>query len=85
MPYRRKSFMAIVATSSWPERQLMKSVNIAELKDRLSLYLSRVKAGEEIVIRDRDRAIARIVPLRKGDDNDGQLAVSRSQGADTSW
>ena len=80
VPCRRKSFMAIVATSSWPERQLMKSVNIAELKDRLSLYLSRVKAGEEIVIRDRDRPIARLVPLRKGDDDDGQLAVLVAKG-----
>ncbi len=80
VPCRRKSFMAIMATSSWPERQLMKSVNIAELKDRLSLYLSRVKAGEEIVIRDRDRPIARLVPLRKGDDDDGQLAVLVAKG-----
>jgi antitoxin (DNA-binding transcriptional repressor) of toxin-antitoxin stability system len=37
----------------------MKSVNIAELKNRLSLYLKEVRAGEEIVIRDRDLAIAR--------------------------
>lgn len=58
----------------------MKSVSIAELKDHLSLYLSRVKAGEEIVICDRDRAVARLVPMRKGDDDDGQLAVLATKG-----
>ena len=42
----------------------MRSVNIAELKNRLSAYLNEVRAGEEIIIRDRDRPIARIVPLR---------------------
>jgi hypothetical protein len=32
----------------------MKSVNIAELKNRLSVYLNDVKAGEEILVRDRE-------------------------------
>ena len=41
----------------------MKSVNIAQLKNRLSSYLNEVRAGEEIVIRDRELPIARIVPL----------------------
>ena len=34
----------------------MKSVNIAQLKNRLSSYLNEVRAGEEIVIRDRESA-----------------------------
>jgi prevent-host-death family protein len=42
----------------------MKSVNIAELKNRLSIYLNEVKAGEEILVRDRNVPVARIVPLR---------------------
>jgi len=45
----------------------MGSVNIAELKDRLSSYLQRVRAGEELVIRDRKLPIAKIVPLRDED------------------
>ena len=36
----------------------MKSVNIAELKDRLSGYLNDVKAGEEILVRDRNQPVA---------------------------
>jgi prevent-host-death family protein len=59
---------------------IMKSVNIAELKNRLSVYLNRVKSGEEIVVRDRDLAVARIVPLRTVDDGDAQLATLAAQG-----
>ncbi len=58
----------------------MKSVNIAELKNRLSLYLKEVRAGEEIVIRDRDLAIARIVPLTHSADQDDELRVLAAQG-----
>ena len=41
----------------------MRSVNVAELKNRLSAYLHRVRAGEELLIRDRNLPIAKIVPL----------------------
>ncbi len=47
----------------------METVNIAELKDRLSSFLHRVRAGEELVIRDRNLPIAKIVPLH-GEDMD---------------
>jgi antitoxin (DNA-binding transcriptional repressor) of toxin-antitoxin stability system len=40
----------------------MKTVNVAELKDRLSHYLRLVRAGEAILVRDRERVIARIEP-----------------------
>jgi antitoxin (DNA-binding transcriptional repressor) of toxin-antitoxin stability system len=38
----------------------MKSVKIAELKNRLSHYLRLVQRGEPILVCDRDRVIARI-------------------------
>lgn len=41
----------------------MKTAGIAELKARLSQYLSRVKAGEEILVTERDVPVARIVPV----------------------
>jgi prevent-host-death family protein len=41
----------------------MRAVQIAELKNRLSAYLQLVRAGEEVVIRDRAVPIAKIVPL----------------------
>ncbi len=40
----------------------MKSVNVAELKNRLSHYLRLVRRGEPILVRDRERVIARIEP-----------------------
>ena len=40
----------------------MKSVNVAELKNRLSHYLRTVRRGESLLVRDRDRVIARIEP-----------------------
>ena len=58
----------------------MKSVNIAELKNRLSLYLNDVKAGEEILVRDRNQPVARIVPVRRSMDDDEELLVLASQG-----
>jgi antitoxin (DNA-binding transcriptional repressor) of toxin-antitoxin stability system len=41
----------------------MKSVRIAQLKDHLSEHLRAVEAGDEVLVMDRDRAIARIVPV----------------------
>ena len=41
----------------------MKHVRIAELKDRLSEHLRAVENGAEVVVMDRNRPIARIVPL----------------------
>ena len=41
----------------------MKRVKIAELKDHLSEHLRAVENGAEVEVMDRDRPIARIVPL----------------------
>ena len=38
----------------------MKTVKIAELKNRLSYYLRCVQRGESILVSDRDRVVARI-------------------------
>jgi prevent-host-death family protein len=44
----------------------MKAIKIAELKDRLSEHLRAVERGAEVVVTDRDRPIARIVPFPGG-------------------
>ena len=41
---------------------------ISETKNNLSALLDRVRAGESITTLDRDRPIARIVPVRDADD-----------------
>ncbi len=38
-------------------------VGVRELRDRLSSYLARVQAGEEIEVTDRGQPIAMLVPL----------------------
>lgn len=42
----------------------MSRVSITELKAKLSEYLSAVRAGEEIVVTDRGRPVARVSPIR---------------------
>ena len=42
----------------------MKTAPVSELKATLSEHLARVKAGEEVIITERGKPIARIVPLR---------------------
>jgi antitoxin (DNA-binding transcriptional repressor) of toxin-antitoxin stability system len=37
--------------------------NIAELKNRLSHYLKLVQRGEPVLVKDRDRVVARIEPV----------------------
>lgn len=55
----------------------MKTVGISELKNRLSHYLEGVRRGEEILIRDRNRPIARIVPLTGVDEfSEEELALA---------
>jgi prevent-host-death family protein len=41
----------------------MRTTNIAELKNHLSSFLADVRRGEEILISDRNKPIAKIVPL----------------------
>ncbi len=41
----------------------MKRASIASLKARLSQYLDAVKAGEEIIVTDRNTPVARLVPV----------------------
>jgi prevent-host-death family protein len=44
----------------------VESAGIAELKAKLSEYLSRVRAGEEVLVTDRGKPVARLVPVREG-------------------
>ncbi len=41
----------------------MKTTSVSELKSRLSAFLADVQRGEVILVKDRNRPIARIVPL----------------------
>lgn len=41
----------------------MKTAAVSELKARLSQFLGQVKAGNEVLITDRGRPVARLVPI----------------------
>lgn len=45
------------------ERLFMQTTTVSQLKTSLSTYLRRVKAGEEVVITEHGRPIARLSPL----------------------
>lgn len=38
-------------------------IGVAELKARLSAYLDKVKAGEEVIVTEHGRPVARLVPV----------------------
>jgi antitoxin (DNA-binding transcriptional repressor) of toxin-antitoxin stability system len=41
----------------------MRSVNVAQLKKQLRKYLTFARGGEEVVIRDRNLPVAKLVPF----------------------
>jgi prevent-host-death family protein len=49
----------------------MKTISISRLKASLSEYLHHVSSGEEVLVTDRGRPVARIVPA--GGEGDGQV------------
>ncbi len=53
----------------------MRSVNVAELKDQLSKYLKFAKGGEEVVIRDRNLPVAKLVPFLAEGADDQELKL----------
>jgi prevent-host-death family protein len=68
-------------------------VAVGELKAHLSEYLQRARAGEEVVITDRGRPIARLAPLSGDAAGEGREAVlvrsglarAPSSRAERSW
>jgi prevent-host-death family protein len=53
----------------------MRSVNVAELKNKLSKYLTFAKSGEEVVIRDRNLPVAKLVPFSADGAEDQELLL----------
>ena len=52
------------------------SVGVRELKNGLSGYLARVKDGEELVVTDRGRPVARLVPMSHSSDRIMELIAA---------
>lgn len=58
----------------------MRAVNIADLKNNLSRYLNEVRRGAEVVVKDRNKPFARIVPLAAEEDDAAELMELIAQG-----
>ena len=62
----------------------MQKATVSKLKDNLSAYLRKVRAGQPVVIYDRDLPIARIERIESAGPGQGhgpdRLALLRAQG-----
>jgi prevent-host-death family protein len=53
----------------------MQTISVSELRQNLSLYLEKVKDGDEIIIEDNSEVIARILPFDAG--GEGKFLVEQ--------
>jgi prevent-host-death family protein len=51
----------------------MRTAKISELKARLSAHIEYVKRGEEVLILDRNKPVARLVPAQAAEDEDAEM------------
>ena len=58
----------------------MQTAAISELKARLSEYLNKVKAGAEVLITDRGKPVARLVPVHRAATLKESLKKMEKQG-----
>ena len=58
----------------------MEKATISELRKHLSAYLEKVRAGESVLILDRNGPVARLVGVAGPDPTDNRLARLESEG-----
>jgi antitoxin (DNA-binding transcriptional repressor) of toxin-antitoxin stability system len=58
----------------------MEKATVSKLKDNLSAYLRKVRAGHSVVIYDRDVPIARLERIESTGSGSDRLALLRAQG-----
>jgi prevent-host-death family protein len=58
----------------------MKTAPVSDLKAHLSEYLNQVKAGMEVLITDRGKPVARLVPISRSKDFKESLTLMEKQG-----
>lgn len=58
----------------------MKITTVSKLKASLSEYLRSVKAGEEVLVTERGRPIAKLIPAASADRLPDQLIEMEKQG-----
>jgi len=71
----------------------MRTVNISTLKAKLSAHLAMVKNGEEVLVCDRNKPVARIIPCSTVDESErerrliarGVLVPAKKKRSRVSW
>ena len=58
----------------------MEQVNISTLKDQLSAYIRKVRAGETVLVMDRNQPVAQLMPVSGQETDDERLASLIAQG-----
>ena len=58
----------------------MATASISDLKARLSAFLDIVRDGDEVLVTDRGRPIARLVPVRGAEEQEGQRELLLRSG-----
>jgi prevent-host-death family protein len=55
----------------------VKTVSISDLRAKLSAHIRRVRNGEEVLVCDRNKPVARIVPVRFEEDEREKRLIAR--------
>ena len=58
----------------------MTTVSISELKARLSAFLDIVREGDEVLVTDRGRPIARLMPVQQAEHDEGRREMLLRSG-----
>ena len=58
----------------------MERVSISQLKDQLSAYLKKVRAGETVLVMDRNTPIAQLTPVAAPSKDAERIARLESKG-----
>jgi prevent-host-death family protein len=59
----------------------MKTASVSETKNNLSALLDQVRQGRTILIVDRGRPIARLMPCSRGEPSDAEARLARLERA----
>lgn len=68
-------FLTIIVMNPWRGSggKEVKTAAISELKAKLSEHIARVKRGEEVLVTERGKPVARIVPVSPGTGEDDRI------------
>src|ERR1022692_318962 len=72
--------MLVACNQEYGYNSHMEKATVSKLKDNLSAYLRKVRAGHPVVIYDRDVPIARLERIESAGSGADRLVLLRAQG-----